>query len=230
MKVLSKIRTILGRSTATLPTRENPAAYGGGEYHDPIDLEESLHADEDEQLFDFDQIEDAQEPTLADAEQPMGEADDDTERLAVVLTVMAEEGDHFEGSDLLREFNAVGLEYDKSGIYHAYPMEGERSPLFSVGNVLKPGTFNQQQVMNLRTTGIILFFKLPGAHSGKLSFEKMTETAHKLSVDLGGKVCDESRRALTPHSLQRLRDLVYEFEYNHELESRRATLSQSQQR
>ncbi len=225
MEVLNKIRTMLARSTTSPTPREAPSDNGGREIHDPIDLEETLHAD-DGQRFDLDGIEEAQDSTPGDAEQPIGSAGG----LAVVLTVMAEEGDHFEGSDLLREFNAVELEYDKSGIYHAYPLEGEHAPLFSVGNVLKPGTFDQQQVMNLRTTGMILFFRLPGVHSGKLSFEKMMEIAHKLSVGLGGKVCDEKRRVLTPHSLQRLRDLVYEFEYNHELESRRATLTQSQQR
>ena len=151
--------------------------------------------------------------------------------MAIALTVMAEEGDLFEGSDLMREFTAAGLELSKQGIYHAFsadaPVGRQRQPLFSISNVLKPGIFEMQHVMDLRTTGVALFFQLPASHSGKIAFEKMVESAHQLALGLGGRVCDEKRRLLTPHSLQRLRDQVYEFEYQQELERRRSVIGHS---
>ena len=150
--------------------------------------------------------------------------------MAIALTVMAEEGDLFEGSDLMRECTAAGFELSKQGIYHAFPSDApvgrQRHPLFSVSNVLKPGIFELQHVMSLRTTGMALFFQLPAPHSGKIAFEKMVESAHQLALGLGGRVCDEKRRLLTPHSLQRLRDQVYEFEYQQELERRRSVIGQ----
>lgn len=150
--------------------------------------------------------------------------------MAIALTVMAEEDDLFEGSDLMREFTAAGLELSKQGIYHAFPVDApvgrQRHPLFSISNVLKPGIFEMQHVMDLRTTGVALFFQLPAPHSGKIAFEKMVESAHQLALGLGGRVCDERRRLLTPHSLQRLRDQVYEFEYQQELERRRSVIGQ----
>ncbi len=242
MKLLNRIRTMF-KGEISSDTVDSEHHQIGDDHHDPINIEEQFSVEE--QLITVGEDELPEQQTKS--EQSAAMVAQNSVGLAVALTVMAEDGDHFEGSDLLREFNAADFEYGMGGIYHAYPLDsfgrpskegmqtsigghGSARPLFSVGNVLKPGKFDQQQIMNLRTTGIVLFFQLPGEHSGKLSFEKMVETAHQLAVGLGGNVCDENRVVLTPHSLQRLRDQVYEFEYNRELESRRTTIEQSQQR
>ena len=52
----------------------------------------------------------------------------------VVLTVMAQDHDHFEGSDLLREFYAEGLKYGKDGLFHAY--HEETLPNLSIVSVM----------------------------------------------------------------------------------------------
>ncbi len=236
MGLLTKIKTILDKRDTPRPSDQN--------HDEPIDLGEwSFDNEHDLELDDIDLADSSREPVdelSQDGGMPESVDDvyvgDSTEEigLAVTLTVMAKEDDHFEGGDLLREFTAAGLEMGKEGLYHSYFADSSRgrssgqqeAPLFTVSNVLAPGVFDQQQIMNLRTTGIALFFQLPGEHSGKQAFEKMAETAHKLAVGLGGQVCDEERKPLTPHSLQQLRDQVYEFEYNQELESRRAAIEQ----
>jgi cell division protein ZipA len=164
------------------------------------------------------------------ADKSEGKTGDNTNTvLAVTISVMAEEGDCFEGADLIREFTAAGLELGKTKLYHAYADsedgKQERTLLFTVSNILMPGIFEQSSILDLKTTGIALFFQLPREHSGKLSFESMSEIAYQLSRGLGGVVCDGARRELKPYALQRLRDQVYEFEYNQELERRRAEIS-----
>lgn len=232
MGLLTKIKTILDRSDAPHQPDQN--------HDEPIDLGEWSFDDEHDLELDNLDLEDGDDEAGAatsldnDTAGSIDSGSAEDIGLAVTLTVMAKEGDHFEGGDLLREFNATGLEIGKDSFYHAHNTDAQRGrssgqqepPLFTVSNVLAPGVFDQQQIMNLRTTGIALFFRLPGEYSGKQAFERMAETAHEIAVGLGGQVCDSERKALTPHSLQNLRDQVYEFEYNQELESRRAAIEQ----
>ena len=147
--------------------------------------------------------------------------------LPIVLTVMAAEGDYFEGSDLLREFNAAGLHIGKDGLFHAFPEHGVRAPLFSISNVLNPGLFDAQKIMTLQTRGVALFAQLPAAHSGKACFSALVETANRLATGLGGQIMDSERRLLTNHTLQRMQEQVLEFEYCRELERRKAGQSGS---
>ncbi|MBC8520062.1 MAG: cell division protein ZipA C-terminal FtsZ-binding domain-containing protein [Gammaproteobacteria bacterium] len=227
MGLLTKIKTILEKGDTRRQSGQN--------HDEPIDLGEWSFDDEhDLELDDIDLEDGVGDGVARSVDDSDPDNSSDAVGLAVTLTVMAREGDHFEGGDLLREFTATGLEMGKDGFYHVYSADSQRGrsqgqqepPLFTVSNVLAPGVFDQQQIMNLRTTGIALFFRLPSKYSGKQAFEKMAETSHKIAVGLGGQVCDSERKALTPHSLQNLRDQVYEFEYNQELESRRAAIEQ----
>ncbi|HIJ22554.1 MAG: hypothetical protein HN455_10335 [Gammaproteobacteria bacterium] len=141
----------------------------------------------------------------------------------VVLTVMAQDHDHFEGSDLLREFYAEGLKYGKDGLFHAYHEETASKPLYSVCNVLSPGVFEEQKMIQLRTKGVALFFEIPCEHSGKMALNTMMGSAHQIAVGLGGNVMDGERRPLTACTLQRLHDRLHECEYRKELELKKSS-------
>ncbi len=142
--------------------------------------------------------------------------------LIIVLTVMANEGDCFEGNDLLREFNASGLHIGKDRMFHRYIEQGVDVPLFSVCNVLNPGVFDPSKISMLQTRGVALFSTLPREYPGKVCFDALVEAANSLAIGLGGAVMNGERRPLTNRVLQQMREQVLEFEYCRELERRKA--------
>ncbi|MBT3196240.1 MAG: hypothetical protein HN842_06170 [Gammaproteobacteria bacterium] len=196
--------------------------------HDPIDL--SGWPVDGEPALDLLESEDCGEPepgfagSSDDRSTLRPSSEEGSDNLLIVLTVIAEGEDAFEGGDLLREFNAAGLVLGRDGLFHAYPDGGSAHPVFSVCNVLNPGTFEEPKMMQLKTRGIALFFEVPCEHSGKMAFNTMVGAAHQLSLGLGGKVLDGERRPLSACALQRLQDQVHECEYRRELERKKSTL------
>ena len=76
----------------------------------------------------------------------------------VTLFVVAREGVHFNGPDLVVAAEKAGLEFGDMGIYHRL-LDGKRElgPIFSVANMLKPGNFDLGRLDALRTPGVSFF-------------------------------------------------------------------------
>ncbi len=192
------------------------------DHHAPINFDE--WGGDEEPLLDLEMVDSSpdRDPFAPNQEKENACQQIEGEALPVVLTVMAHDGDHFEGGDLLREFTAAGLHLGKDGLYHLYPAEGVKAPLFSVSNVLNPGVFKAKQMMELKTRGLVLFFQLPAAHSGKACFTALVEHANRFATALGGEIMNAERRKLNNHILQQMQDQVIEFEHCRELERRKA--------
>ncbi len=221
---------LFGKRDAAEEEESLPSHQARYDHHAPIDIGEWGQEAEPRLDIDFAVEPTAQEPQTVDVlpqeeSAPQCKAAEG-EQHTIVLTVMAQEGDYFEGGDLLREFNACGLHIGKDHLFHRYPEQGEQVPLFSVSNVLNPGVFDPQKIMTLQTRGILLFAQLPSVHLGKLCFGALVESANSLAMGLGGQVMDGERRPLNNHMLQRMQEQVLEFEYCRELERRKAEQGQ----
>ncbi len=182
----------------------------GGVEESRIDLalaEQSMEADQNGMLHEGK----AGEDTRADDSQ-----------FSMALTVVASDGDHIEGGDLVRECTAVGLHMGKDGLFHRYPEQGVKAPLYSVSNILNPGLFDPKQMMSLKTRGLLLFFQLPGPHSGKQCLTAMLEGASQLAAGLGAILMDAERRPLKQRTLQQMQEQLSQFEYQQELARRKA--------
>ncbi len=110
----------------------------------------------------------------------------------VAVTVMAKEG-RFSGESLRQIIESIGMTYGDDGLFHYVGKEGQ--PLFSLGNVLKPGYFEDPSLKGLSTPGVLLFVESPEASA------TMLNVALQLAQRLGGEVCDENRRPLAMHHL-----------------------------
>ncbi len=114
----------------------------------------------------------------------------------IVLSVMAGEGKQFGGTAIAAAASSLGMIFGEHDIYHAYPVNADE-PLFSLANVLEPGSFDNMNLENLSTPGLALFMRLPGPQSGEQALGSMLSTATQLAEQLGGELCDERRRPLT---------------------------------
>jgi|GEM_PF-991121 len=135
------------------------------------------------------------------------------EELHIVMTVMAGSGAQFSGAALRHALERVRLYHGEMSIFHRHeePEDQHSRVLFSVANVLAPGTFEPAGMDALSSPGIAMFMRLPGPEHPADAFQQMLEAAKSVAQELDGKVCDESRSTLTPQSINHLRERIADF-------------------
>ncbi|WP_189440206.1 cell division protein ZipA [Rhodanobacter panaciterrae] len=135
----------------------------------------------------------------------------------VTLFVVAREGGHFNGPDLVVAAEKAGLEFGDMGIYHRL-LDGKRElgPIFSVANMLKPGNFDLARLDALHTPGVSFFMTLPGPLPALDAWDAMLPTAQRLAELLDGHVLDEERNALGRQRIAHIRDQLRGWDRDHE--------------
>lgn len=136
------------------------------------------------------------------------------EELIIFLYVVAKPNQSFSGTDIFSVLDEVGVNYGDMKIFHHYGV-GElkvKTPVFSIANMLEPGTFDPKFMEDFTTSGIVLFMRLPGPLGGRVSFELMLNNAQRIAEMLEGQVKDERRKNLEPEMIDTLRDRIAEFE------------------
>lgn len=132
----------------------------------------------------------------------------DTPEKIVAIHIAAPRGGRFSGADLLRVFEARGYRFGEHDIYHSVH---EGRTVFSVVNMVKPGSFDPATMEAFETPGISLFLQLPGPLAAAVAFDILVAEANALAQILGGLLQDASHSTLTPQTVQHLREGVLEF-------------------
>ena len=135
----------------------------------------------------------------------------------VTLYIAARAGNVLRGPDIVVAAEKTGLTYGHMQIFHRL-MEGrpERGPVFSVANIMKPGSFDMATVQSLETPAIAFFLTLPAPVSALDAWEMMLPTAERMAELLDGVLLDESRNALGRQRVQHLRDELRAYDRQHE--------------
>jgi cell division protein ZipA len=134
----------------------------------------------------------------------------------IAINVVAPEDRWFQGADLIVAADKAGLEFGHKGIFHRM-LDGKREmgPLFSVANMLQPGSFDLSQVVELSTTGLSFFMTLPGPVSALDAWEAMLPTAQRMAELLGGEVLDDEHNALGRQRIAHIRDNLRAWDRRH---------------
>jgi len=137
----------------------------------------------------------------------------ESEELIVVVTVLAHPGRYFAGTAIHAELAESGLRPGAMQIYHrpASPGGGDRDALFSVANVVNPGTLDPRDAPELRSPGLALILRLPGPADPHAAFEAMIEAGHRLAAVLDGVLCDATRSTLSTQAVNHLRERIAEY-------------------
>ncbi|MCH8543558.1 MAG: cell division protein ZipA [Alcanivorax sp.] len=131
----------------------------------------------------------------------------------IVVHLIAQRGERFDGRDLLQQLLENGLRFGDMNIFHCHRNENGRDVLqFSMANAVEPGTFDIDTMESERFAGVTFFLKLPGPGRPMAALERMLETVRKLADALHGDLKDEQRSVLTPQTMEHLRQRVQEFE------------------
>lgn len=135
----------------------------------------------------------------------------------VTLYVAASAGAKLRGPDIVVAAEKTGLVYGHMNVFHrlveAHP---ERGPVFSVANIMKPGSFEMADIQSMETPAIAFFLTLPAPLPALDAWEMMLPTAQRMAELLDGLVLDESRNALGRQRIQHLRDELRAYDREHE--------------
>ena len=149
---------------------------------------------------ELEQVIEPQQPELA---EPMD---------VLVLNVVANESDELSGAELLPILLTLGFKFGEMNIFHRHSSSaGHGEVLFSLANMVKPGTFDIDNMEQFTTTGISLFMTLPHNNGNLDTFNLMLNAAAKIAEELSGQVLDGNRSTLTNqltrHYVERIREV-----------------------
>jgi len=130
----------------------------------------------------------------------------------VVLNVMAGEDHLFPGWSVRDALGNTGFEYGEWQIFHYYsPKQDDAPPLFSLANMVKPGSFDLEQMDGMTTAGLSLFMVPAGEEDDIVTFDTMLAKTRQLAEALGGEVRDARRSVLTRQAIGQIREQLNEW-------------------
>jgi len=125
----------------------------------------------------------------------------------VSVFLAARAGQTLHGPDLVVAAEKAGLVYGHLNIFHRLvDNHPEQGPIFSVANLVKPGSFDMTEIQELRTPGISFFLALPGPMSALDAWDAMLPTAQRMAELLDGVLLDEERNALGRQRIAHIRE------------------------
>ncbi|KYN89203.1 cell division protein ZipA [Vibrio cidicii] len=182
--------------------------------NDDIEITPSFSASEttepveDELVLPSEQVELKQNNILESEAQTEAEP----EMEVIVLNVHCAGEDPFVGTRLFDSMQQNGLIYGEMDIFHRHAdLSGNGKVLFSVANMMHPGTLKHDDPATFTTKGISFFMTLPCYGDAEQNFKLMLKTAQQIADDLGGNVLDDRRNLITPDRLAAYRRQIVEF-------------------
>lgn len=138
----------------------------------------------------------------------------------LVINVRASKGRQLQGSDLLEQVLANGLRYGAMNVFHRHADEdGEGPILFSMANMLKPGTFDLKSIDHFTTVGVTFFLTLPVFDNQNMAaFEAMLTTAKNVASSLQAELNDDQRSVMTAQTMEHYRERIRDFARRQQLE------------
>ncbi|NIY91755.1 cell division protein ZipA [Vibrio diazotrophicus] len=147
------------------------------------------------------------QPAATDTKEPKSD-----EMEVIVLNVHCAGNEPFVGTKLFDSMQQNGLLYGEMDIFHRHAdMSGTGKVLFSVANMMQPGTLKHDDPAEFTTKGISFFMTLPCFGDPAQNFKLMLKTAQQIADDLSGNVLDDSRNMMTPDRLDAYRKQIQDF-------------------
>jgi cell division protein ZipA len=132
----------------------------------------------------------------------------------LVMHLMAPKGEVLSGRQLQEAALNVGLRYGELKIFQRHLHEdGSGEVLFSMANLVNPGTFDLKTIDQMTTPGVTLFMALDDIEDPVSAFDIMIESVDSMAAVMSLSVLDETRSSMTrqtiDHYRQRARDVSF---------------------
>ena len=155
-----------------------------------------------------DAVEQTQLPLATDIPQmALGKRHSDQFDRIIALYVAATVDNKLRGPDIVVAAEKAGLTFGyMNGFHRLVDGRPDAGPVFSVANIVKPGSFDMATIETLETPAIAFFLTLPAPISALDAWETMEPAAQRMASLLGGVVLDEERSALGRQRIQHIRE------------------------
>lgn len=158
------------------------------------------------------QLVESSEPSPIVDEPEAVEPQPEPEMQVIVLNVHCTGENAFIGTKLFDSMEQNGLLYGEMDIFHRHAdLSGTGKVLFSVANMMQPGTLKHDDPADFSTKGISFFMTLPCFGDGEQNFKLMLKAAQQIADDLGANVLDDARNLITPNRLDAYRAQIKQF-------------------
>ena len=135
----------------------------------------------------------------------------------VSLYVAARAGHTLRGEDIVVAAEKTGLTFGHMGVFHRLvENHPERGPVFSMANILQPGSFDMATIRELETPAIAFFLTLPAPMTALDAWEKLLPNVQRMAELLDGVVLDDSRNALGRQRIMHIREELRAYDRQHE--------------
>ena len=142
-------------------------------------------------------------------EEPSTDVDQDNKNPSdiIVLYILPKAEEELIGSQINSAAQAMGLTFGEMNIFHFKPKD--RS-IFSLANMLEPGSFDADNIHDLKTSGLTVFMQLK-AGDPLDDLTEMLQRSYQLAGLLGARLCNHKRKVLTEQDAENYRKQVAEF-------------------
>jgi len=133
--------------------------------------------------------------------EPLNKAPEDI----FIFNVVAKEGSKVQGSEILQFFLTSGFRFGDNGIFHRHLHSNGTGPiLFSIANMMKPGTFDLDNMEQFVSEGISFFVVAPNPEINvEAAFDLMLTAVQQMTDEFECVVLNAQRE---PFTEQQFRD------------------------
>ena len=119
---------------------------------------------------------------------------------------MPREGAEIDGRELLEAAGNNDLRFGDMQIFNKYSdVDGSGDVLFSMANLVNPGTFDLSTIREITIPGVTIFLVLDSQVDPLKSFDIMLSVVNSLANALSLKIMDDTRSTLTPQTADHYR-------------------------
>ncbi len=131
----------------------------------------------------------------------------------ISLQLMGRDGGRLAGSMVRSALNAEGLEYGTYNIFHRQHRDEKGiESVFSVANLVEPGSFDLDMLPTSELNGLSMFMVLPGPRPGVEAFADMLATGRRLATQLEAELTDQHGSTMSRQTADHLRDSIIDYE------------------
>lgn len=143
----------------------------------------------------------------AGADEIEGKPQDSSQADIIVLYILAKGDSPLIGSQINSSAQAMGLRFGAMNIFH-YQSDARR--VFSLANMLEPGSFDADTIHDLKTTGLTVFMQIQSGNPLD-DLTEMLQRSYQLAGLLDARLCNNKRKPLTEQDAENYRAQVRDF-------------------
>jgi cell division protein ZipA len=130
----------------------------------------------------------------------------------ISLRLIAGEGKELNCEQMVVGLREAGLRHGRYGIFHRHSSDDmSAEPLFSVANLVEPGSFDLKKMKETALPGVSFFLLLPCPGDAVAAFDDMVETARRLAQELNADLFDDRGSSWSIQRERYLREEIIEY-------------------